>query len=315
MADEFKWVANKQSLVGTPLEDQFPNLQGLNTNTLGFGFNGWPKSLVDLDVTNYEVVNTYDLEDLVPFFWNWYGFSGQARAEIPLEQNSANKADVDLNISGTYTSDLLTNNDPKDRINGVGFSYNPGSLVDNFALDDLEDGIENPEYDPNQPPGPDNRFWLREPFEAVYCESRARFNFNGMNRIYRCFSGGNFIGYSFKDLGYVYAKASLVFGGTIDIFDQKLIGYYGLIEDKEDLIYSYDADLGESMQALATVVTNSTTIDNGNTSITVTKLESTANYTHPNIPNTPEGNESYIIGISGKLSVTASLGSFTYHTY
>ena len=314
MADEFKWIANKQSLVGTPLEDQFPNLQGLNTNTIGFGFNGWPKTLTALDVTNYEVVNTYSLNDLVTFYWNWYGFSGQANAQIPLEQNSANKADVNLNISGTYTSDLLTNNDPKDRINAVGFSYNPGSLVDNFELDDLEDGIPNPDYDPNQPQGPGNEFWLREPFENVYCESRARFAFSGINTIYRCFSGGNFIGYSFKDLGYVYAKASLA-TNRVDVFNQKLIGYYGLIEDIDDLIYSYDTDVGSSMQALATVVTQSTTIDNGNTSISVTQLESTANYTHPDFANTPEGDESAFIGISGELSVNASLGSFTFHTY
>lgn len=304
MADSFKWIANKTFYPASP-----PLIP--EDTTLGLGFDGWPRSVNDLDVSNYEVVNTYNLKDLVPFFWNWRGFTANAEAKIPLTTNSAEKEDVELEIGDIHTSF----NEPKDRIGGVGFAVGRVSSGDMFDLEDLEDGIENPEYDPNSPPGPGNEYWLREPNEVAQCKATVSYRFRGINTIYRCYSGGVFIGYSFKDIAYVYAKSSMTGGGDIDAFNQKLIGYYGLIEDIDDLIYSYDNNVDANMQALANVVTNSTTLNNGNTSISVTKLESTANYTNPKYNNTPEGDESAIIGIDGELDVNASLGFFTYHSY
>ena len=295
MAESFKWIANKTFIPA------FPPLIPEDT-TIGLGFDGWPKAVADLDVSNYEVVNTYDLEDLVPFYWNWRGFTVAARAQIPLTENEAEKDSVDLNIGDTHTSF----NEPKDRVGGVGFTVGFVSDGDSFDLEDLESGQLNP----NPPPT-----YTREPNEVAQCKATVSYRFRGINTIYRCYSGGVFIGYSFKEIAYVYAKSSMTGGGDIDAFNQKLISYNGLIEDIDDLIYYKDTNVDAAMQATATVVTNSTTLNNGNTSISVTKLESTADYTNPKYNNTPEGDESAIIGIDGELSVTASLGSFTYHTY
>lgn len=311
MAEEFKWIANKQSLVGTPLEDQFPNIQGLNTNTIGFGFNGWPKAFIDLDVTNYEVVNTYELNDLLPFYWNWKSFNVTAQATIPLEENSADKDSVDLNVGGTYQSGA--NREPKDRVDGAGFSY-AFQTNDSFNLANLETGIVNPEYDPSLPRGPDNEFWLREPNETLYCKARVRFGGGGINTIYRCYSGGNFIGYSFKDLVYTYAKSSAV-STSIQSLNVKLIGWYGLIEDIDDLIYDLDPDIADIMNELIDKTTNTGTLTYGDTTIYVTVLNAEVEYEHFNLANTPEGNVSAFIGIDGPLTATASLGDFGFHTY
>tara|TARA_X000001382_G_scaffold128503_2_gene118368 strand:+ start:3398 stop:4348 length:951 start_codon:yes stop_codon:yes gene_type:complete len=315
MADSFKWIANKQSLVGGPLEDQFPNLQGLNTNTLGFGFNGWPKTLTTLDVTNYEVVNVYNLNDLLPFYWNWYGFTGSARSQIPLQTNSANKADVDLNLNGTFTSDLISNNDPKDRVNAQGFSRAVGNLSDSFNLRDLEGGIPNPDHDPYDS---SSQFWLREPFSRVSCSARAQLKFGGINNIFKCFSGGNFIGYSFNDIGFAYAGTMLLTNQR-QVVRVKLVGYYGLIENIGDLLFSYDNSIGSDIlggsNPILVPTTSSFAINNGNTSINVTKLGVDVDFVSSGLLNTTVQNESYYEGISDETAADASLGSFTFHTY
>ena len=286
MAESFKWIANKG---GDPLT--------------GFGFNGWPKAFIDLDVTDYEIKNAYNLNLLIPFFWNFFGFTASARAQIPLTENEEEKESVDLHISGTFNS----TDEPKDRKNGNGFSYF-SSQTDNFNLEDLESGQLNPTPPPT---------YTRLPNEVGQCKSKVIVKGGGINTIYRCFSSGIFIGYSFKDIAYVYAKSSLTGGGDIDAFNQKLIGYYGLIEDVDDLIFSYDNDVSSTMQDLATINTSNQLIGNGNTSITVTELQVDADFTNSKYDNTPEGDESAIIGIEDELSVEASLnsGNFSYFTY
>lgn len=314
MADSFKYIARKIDvtgidLTGTPLE-------GLDINGLvGSGFDGWKGRIEDLDVTGYEVTNFYTVAQLAPFYWNWYGFQAKVRAQIPLTDNEDEKESVDLHSPlTTRTSDDTPNRDPKDRVINSWSVTNFGSGLDNFDLEDLDSGTPNPDHDPSDP---NSEFWLREPNDDAQCKSRIRGSFFGINTIYRCFSGGVFQGYSFESLGYVYAKASVTSGGDIIEFKQKLIGYYGLIEDIDDLIEDYDSDVFQSMQDLATVTTVSQGIsaDGGNTSINVTKLQSEADFISTGAQNTPEGNASFLVGIDDELEVEASLGSFTFHTY
>lgn len=314
MADEFKWIANKFSLVGTPLEDQFPNFQGLNTNTFGFGFNGLPKAIPELDVTNYEVVNTYDLKDLLPFYWNFRSFTATARAEIPLLDNESDKDDVDLSVGGTFVSP--SNREPEDRITGNGFSESR-SATDNFFLQDLDDGEENPEFNPDEPEGPDNPFWLREPNDDQDCRAKVAIKGGGINTIYRCVSGGAFIGYSFKELVYAYAKSSLTGSGRLNKLNVHFSGSFGLIEDTDNYITdNIDIDFDQSMSSVSTKTTSqSSVIYDANTSISVTVLDIQADYIHFTLPTTPQGDETAIFGIGGECDAIITLGAFSYHTY
>ena len=308
-ADSFKYAGSKFDLTGTPLEGQFPN------NLVGTGFHGLTYIPQDLDVTNYDIVNTYSIYDLAPFFWNSKTIHVSSRAQLPIsfqgtasDRGVSQKDDVDLN----FNDDLVSTRQPKNRVQrSVGLSTNR-SETDNFDLEDLEPGELNPDYDPNDP---NSEFYLVTPFDDVVCECRARHSANFIT-VVRCISNGEFIGYSFKEMASTYAKVLLASSGQIESLKIKVKGFYGLIDDVDDLLLSYDNLFNSQIKDLMTISTIASNINNGTgSSISVTELQGEADFTSTGLQNSPAGDETNFEGIDSVSSVDIFLNTPGFWTY